>query len=384
MSGSNSGSSYVAGTVRGFTTLMQGMAAAVQAGATVAIDLTTGSVLRAALEAYAGVTLWLEALVLQVMTMMRLSTSAGADVDSFVNDWQFTRLGAVASTADSVVFSRFTATDAATIPAGATCMTSDGTQGFTVVADPTQSTWNAALGAYVIPAATASATLTVQAAAPGADGNVAAGSITLLTSVIVGVDAIANTSAAAGGINGESDAATKARFALYIGSLARSTVAAIEYAVTSLQPGLDVNVVENYNVDDVWQPGSFFVVVDDGSGDPPASLITAAENAVNAYRAASVRYNVYAPSVLAIDVSVLVTSAAGYLHATVTAAVAAAIDALILSTRIQGLLPYAAVTAACMNVPGVANIADLTVNVGVVDIQATAVQVMRPGTTTVS
>ena len=387
MSGSNRGSIYVAGAVQGFTTLVQSMAAAVQSWASVDIDLTVGSVVRALLEAQAGVTLWLEGLVLQVMTMMRLSTSVGADVDSFLADWEFTRVGAVAATCNTVVFSRFTATNAATVPAGSSCLTTDGTQSFIVIADPGQSTWNAGQNAYVIPASTSSATVTAQAVTPGAAGNVSANSITLLTSNIVGVDTVNNIGAASGGINGESDAAARARFALYIQSLARSTVAAIEYGVTSIQPGLDVNIVQNYtypgNPGGIWSPGSLFVVLDDGTGIPPSSLITAAQNVVNAYRAATVQYYVYAPSVLPVNVGGAVVESAGYVHATVVANVTAAIIAYLNSHVIQQPCPMAEVIAVAMGVPGCQNFFSVTLNSGTADIVPTAVQLVKAVAVTV-
>ena len=379
-----SGSSYVTGTVQGFTSLLQSMAATVQSAASVVVDLAVGSVTLAILEAFGGVALWLQGLVLQVMTMMRLATCVGPDVDSFVAQVGMTRLAAASATCATVQFSRYTATIAATIPVGSLVMTADGTQQFSVIADGTQSTYNASLGAYVIPAGTTSATVTVQAVTPGIGGNVPAGAIALLNSVIVGVDYVTNTGAAAGGAAGETDAALKARFAAFIAALSRSTLAAITYAVQSVQVGLDFSVVENYTLAGVWAPGTFYVVVDDGSGSPPGSLLTSVSNAVNAYRGASVQAAVYAPVVLNINVSVTITTATGYTHGTVVGAVAAAISALIFSTKINALLPYAAVSAAIMAVPGVTNIASLLVNSGTADVQATAQQVMRPGTVTVA
>lgn len=379
---------YVKGAVQGFTTMMQSMAAAVQANASTIINLKPGSVLLAGLEAYAGVTLWTESLILQAMTAMRLSSSVGADVDSFVQDWRFSRIGSVPAVCNTVQMSRFTATNPATIPAGMGVLTGDGTQAFTVIADPAQPTWNDALNAYVIPALTSSATVTVQANVPGAAGNVPIGSITLPTTGGVFVDTITNTSPATGGIDGESDAATKARFALYIASLAKSTVPALDYSVTSLQPGIDVNLVENYTspgpIGGTWQPGSFFMVVDDGSGSPPGTLITAAQNAVNATRAASVRYNVYAPSILTVNAIGFVTVAPGYLQATVADNVATAITALLNSRVIAQAVPFAEVVATGMGVAGVLNFFSVTLNTLTADIVPTQIQLVKAGTVSIT
>ena len=65
-----------------FTTLVQNMAAGVQGSAAQLIDLSVGSVLRALLEACASVALWMQWLILQVLSMTRAATSSGADLDS--------------------------------------------------------------------------------------------------------------------------------------------------------------------------------------------------------------------------------------------------------------------------------------------------------------
>ncbi len=77
-----------------FTTLVQGMAAAVQAAAAQLLDLTVGSTLRAILEATASIALWMQWLILQVLQMTRAATSSGADLDSWMADFSLTRLPA--------------------------------------------------------------------------------------------------------------------------------------------------------------------------------------------------------------------------------------------------------------------------------------------------
>ncbi len=60
-----------------FTTLMQNMAAAVEASATQLLDLTVGSTLRAVLEANASIALWMQWLILLVLRTTRAATSNG-------------------------------------------------------------------------------------------------------------------------------------------------------------------------------------------------------------------------------------------------------------------------------------------------------------------
>jgi uncharacterized phage protein gp47/JayE len=319
------------------------------------------------------------------MTMMRLATAVGTDVDSFVNDFALERMGGAAAICTTVQFSRYTATLAATVNVGVTAVTADGTQGFAVIADESQTYWNAAANAYVIPAGTASASVTMQAQTSGAAGNVPAGSITLLTVQVPYIDYISNTGAAAGGIDAESDAALKLRFRQFIQSLARSTPAAVAFGAGSVQPGLDINLVENYDHNGNWAPGTFFVVVDDGSGSPPASLLSAVATAVALYRGVTTRPSVYGPTVTFVGINAEITVATGYASTAVVGAAVAALTALVNGLKIGQVLYYNAVVQTVMNVAGVVDVTGLTVNAGTSDVTpAFGVGLLRPGTMTVT
>ena len=102
-------------SLRTFSSLVQDMAAAVQASASQLLDLTVGSTLRAVLEANASVGLWMQWLILLVLRTTRAATSSGSDLDSWMADMTLVRLPAVAATG-TVTFSRFTATIAGLIP----------------------------------------------------------------------------------------------------------------------------------------------------------------------------------------------------------------------------------------------------------------------------
>ena len=142
-------------SLRTFNTLVQSMAAAVEASATQLLDLTVGSTLRAVLEANASIGLWMQWLILQVLRTTRAATSNGADLDSWMADLTLTRLPAVAATG-TVTFSRFTPGMSALIPAGALVRTADGTQTFAVSVDTAQPSWSAASNGYVVAAGVAS------------------------------------------------------------------------------------------------------------------------------------------------------------------------------------------------------------------------------------
>lgn len=92
-------------SLRTFSTLVQNMAAAVQASAMQLLDLTVGSTLRAVIEANASIALWMQWLILQVLRITRAATSSGADLDSWMADLSVTRLPAIAATG-IVTFSR--------------------------------------------------------------------------------------------------------------------------------------------------------------------------------------------------------------------------------------------------------------------------------------
>src|SRR5260364_169397 len=102
-------------STKDFVTLVREQAAAIQGAARSLVDLTVGSILRAA-------------------------TSTGADLDSWVEDYGLSRLPAVAATG-YVTFSRFTPTQPALIPVGAKVQTANGVQHYAVVKDTDHPAW---------------------------------------------------------------------------------------------------------------------------------------------------------------------------------------------------------------------------------------------------
>src|SRR5271168_164150 len=132
-----------------FNTLVTNMVTSIQAKATIALNLTVGSVLRAIVEAVAGMGLWLEAQVAYVLTITRAATSNGPDLDSFVNDFGLTRLGAV-SAVGIETFSRFSTVGQAVVPVNAPFQSADGTQSFFVTLDTTNAAYSASAGGYVM------------------------------------------------------------------------------------------------------------------------------------------------------------------------------------------------------------------------------------------
>lgn len=289
-----------------FTTLVQNMAAGVQGSAAQLIDLSVGSVLRALLEACASVALWMQWLILQVLSMTRAATSQGADLDSWMADFSLTRLPG-APAVGSVTFSRYTIGIAATIAVAQQVRTSDGALTFAVVAAPSNPAWNGNDG-YSLPASAASVSVPVRASSPGTAGNVLANAIQLLATPIPGIDTVTNVMPLTGGVDAESDAAFRLRFQLYINSRSLATGSAVEFAIASLQQSLRYAVLENVDTQGIPLPGNFCVVVDDGTGYPPASLISEASGAIENVRPIGATYSVNGPLVVDVNVNMTVVT----------------------------------------------------------------------------
>lgn len=371
---------------KGFTALVQSQVAAIQASASGLVDFSIGSILLAVVEATAQVSLWLQGLVLALLAATRASTSTGADLDSWVGDFGLGRSAAFASTG-SVVFSRFTATSQGLVPVGGLVATSDGTQQVVVFADPSNPAYSASLNGYALPVNTTSVTVSAQASAAGAGGNVAANTITAIVSAMPGIDTVLNPAPFLGGQDAESDPALRARFVAYLGSLRTSNAASIEYAVQSVRAGLRFVLVQNQSYPALAaKPGFFFVIIDDGSGSPPQSLLDAAFAAIDLVHGGGIQFAVFGPTPITINVGMVLTTAAGVSHpgavASAQAALAAYIEGLSIEAQTIALTRLAQV--AYDAAPGVVNVTGITINAAAADFPLTAFQLPTAGTMTVT
>lgn len=370
-------------TTKSFNDLVSGFATTVQGLAATLTDFAVGSVLRALAEAHAGVTSWLESLILILLQTTRLATSSGSDVDSFINDFGLTRSPAVQATG-TVTFSRFTATNQATIPVGATLSSNDLSQQYTVIADTTQSAYNPTLNAYIIPAGNASASATVQAVTAGTAANVAANTITVITQPIQYVDTVTNAAPIVNGANAQTDAQVRSAFIAYLASLAKATVSAIIQCVQALQVGASCVVVEFQNYAGTTQMGYFYAIVDDGSGSPGSTFLSNASNAINVTRACGIQFNVYAPITVTANVVMTITAAAGYTLSAVEAAVQSALQVYLQSLTLGQTCMWSKLAQVAYNTPGVQEVTAWTLNGGTSDIAPTAQQRVIAGTVMVN
>jgi hypothetical protein len=375
--------------LKSIVTLVSNQASAVQASASALIDFSVGSILRAVAEANAAVAAWLQGMILQVLAISRLATSFGTDVDSFVNDYGLYRLSSSAS-AGSVTFSRIQTTNSALIPVGAQVQSADGTQTFTVIIDATNSAYSASLAGFLLPAGVASVSLLVTSANVGTATNVVAGAVNRLLTSISGVDYVNNAGAMSGGANAETDAALKIRFVLYLASLSKATASAIGFAVTSLQLGIQYTLTANVNYAGQAQLGYFYVVVDDGTGAPPAALLASAYAVIQPVVALTISFGVFAPIVTTATVSGTIIVAPGYNATTVKAAVAVAWTNYIANLGLGVGLNYVALGAVATGivsagaqvggVPGCVGVDNFLLNAGTADIAANAQYTIKPGT----
>jgi uncharacterized phage protein gp47/JayE len=355
---------------KSFNTIVANTIAGIQGRASKLINFSTGSTLRAIVEGFAGLFLWFQTMVLQVLQATRLSTSSGTDVDTFTADFMpvvagtsSPRLGAQAASGQ-VTFTRFTAGPTTCfIPVGATVQTSDGQTNFAVNADPTFATYSAGPPAgYTLASSVASIIVPVQAVVAGAAGNVSSGAIATMTSPITGIDTVNNVAAFTNGANFESDSALKQRFAAYILGLSRGDFFGLNASIEGAGVNVQFTLTEGYNYDGSYHPAYFFVVADDGSGNPSPAFLATITAAAQAVRPLGVQFTVFPPFVFFANVSMQLTTAAGYNHNTVVAQVAAAIALNINSLGLGNPLPWSLLSSWAYAIPGVTVVSAVLIN----------------------
>lgn len=366
-------------TVRSTAQIVRGYAAAVQSATNTAISFVLGSLELARANAVAGVTMWLQSKIMQVLALTRASTSTATDLDSWMADFGIVTREAAVAALGSVTLSRYSSTQQATVAPGAILKTADGTQSFAVIADTAQSAWNAALGLYVAAAGTASITVTVQAQTAGTGGNIGAGTLTQIASAIA-FDTATNAQAFTSGVNAETDPALLARFQLELQGLQKGIKASVSAAIEALQQGLQFAIVENQTLAGVTQNGYFYVVISPYT----STLQQQVYGAVDAVRPLTSTFGVFAATQLAANVATTVTAATGYTHAQVAAAVQAAIQAFIATIPLGSGLSWSQLYAVIWGVAGVADATGLTLNGGTADLAGSPAQAIVAGTVTVN
>jgi uncharacterized phage protein gp47/JayE len=366
-------------SLQSFSQMLRNSAAAAQGSCAQLLDLTTGSVIRALLEANASLGLWMQWLILQVLASTRLATSVGTDVDSFVGDYTLKRLLGVAASG-VVTLSRFSASGSALVLPGVRVTTGDLSQSFAVTADTTNPSWNTALGGYLVADGVFAITLPVQAVTVGIGGNVQVGTISLLGTGVPGIDTVANALAFSNGADIESDVQVKLRFANYIASLSKATLLAIAYAISQVQQGLSWFINENFP-----SVGHFSVTVDDGTGEPPAALLSLIYAAIDQVRPIGSTFSVAGPVIVIINVSATIVANVNVNQPSLFGPIISALDTYLDSLPIGTDVSYSRIITVIYGaVSGISNVTNLQINGATSDIAIGPSGVAKAGTVVLS
>ena len=319
-------------------------------------QLLDGDPLLAFFQACASQDVFIESVILALIALTRAQTSTGGDLDTWMAQFNFPRLPADYAEGPLTVGVLSAHASSTPLPVGTLVQTPGGAITYQVIADTTQSAYNATLGAYILAAGATSMTVSAQAQVAGAGSNVQANQLTTFPNPVAGIDTVTNAAAITDGTNSETDAAYRARFVLYLSALARATLSAIETAIESVQQGLDYLVLDNTNVNGDQAFGQFTVVLDNGTGSPPSSLLNAVSAAIGAVAGFTIQYNVIAPVLDTIAIVLNVAIASGSVSGTVTAAVQAAIVAYVNSLPIGQELLLSELVTTAQGVAGVASV----------------------------
>lgn len=371
--------------LRSFSTLVSNAVTAAQGACASLLSVGIGTPLRAILESVSAMGLWFQYQLLLVNAKIYLSTSSGTDIDTWVGQFGMTRMGGTAATGGETFISFTPDQQSATITVGATVKTPSGII-YAVVEDSSNPWWSAASGAYIRPIGTASITVPVQCQTTGTAGNVDAGTICLLGTSISGIDTCTNGAAFVNGSDGETDAALKARFPLWLAAKATASTAAIENAISGVQTNLTYSIMDGEAADQTYRAGFFTAVVDDGTGDASDALVAEVYSAIDAVRACGVGFSAIRSAELLLTVSMTITVPAGTDTATVSTAVQTAITADIDAQTVGAGYSYARLAVVAWNNAGVTptSIGSVLLNGAQADIPAQTAQVVRAGAVTIN
>jgi len=341
-----------------------------------------GDAFYALMETVSAQLVFIQAQIQLVNDIARAQTSSGADLDTFYAQFGFYRIGGTLASGQ-VTFASFSpATSSVLIPAsnpaampptqGVIVQTQGGAIQYQVVADPTQPTWNASQNGYILAPGQSSLVATVQALLPGSAYNVTTGQLSQIGTSLAGIDTVTNAAAITNGTDAEPDATFRVRFVLFINSLSKATYGAITSAVFGIAGVSSAAIVENVNVGGYAQPGEFIATIDNGTGVPPASLVTAVQNALETVRGFTILAVAQAVTQTSVTELITVRTDPSFTQSVVNAAVQVALQTATNSLGIGAILYISALEQAAMSVPGVISVqpgtkingtnADLTVN----------------------
>jgi uncharacterized phage protein gp47/JayE len=265
-------------------------------------------------------------------------TAEGVYLDYHAEVRGLTRAG-TAKAAGTIRFSIDTALDSdLPIPAGVACMTAAEIGIVTTQAG-------------VIAAGTLYCDVAAEASEAGAGGNVPALSVASMTLPPTGVSACTNPEAFSGGAPAEDDDSLRARVLSSYRTLPNGANTAYYEARALDTEGVAAVTVLPKN----RGLGTVDVVLAAADGLPPAALVDAVQEKLDAEREICVDIRVSAPTAVGVSAAVSVKAAAGYAYADVAAAVEAAVGAYFTGERLGEDLLLAELGSVIYAVGGVKN-----------------------------
>lgn len=367
--------------------------AAIQAALPNTFQFPVGSIVRALVDAHSTLAIWEESLIQFVNARCRLATSEGTDADSFVEDFGLTRLPGVAASG-LVTFSSFSTTQIRFIPVGSIVSTQIDSISFIVTIDTTNPNYDPITNSYVMQIGIPSINVPVQCSTQGTVGNVSLNTIVIINSPITGVDTVTNQNDFTNGTQPQTDPQLRIYFVEYLNGLKRATKDALAFAILSVQSNLTYNLVENVDYATQTQHlGYFYAVIDDGTGNPPLSLLNSVASILDIYRGFTIAFEVHGPVVVTANISATVVTPVGYVNTNLVPNIQSALDIYIslipfgetlFYTRIAQIIYNVIVDAVGSVTADQFNVTSILLNGGTADLVSTSIQKIEPGTITIT
>ncbi|AZU61083.1 baseplate J/gp47 family protein [Neobacillus mesonae] len=225
-------------------------------------------------------------------------------------------------------------------------------------------------------------TVMAEAELGGANGNVRAGSISIVLGVVSGVANVTNSQAFSGGADAESDESLLARYYEKVRKPATSGNAYHYEQWAKAVPG-----VGNAKVYPLWSgPGTVKVVLlDDSKKAPTQTIIDAAKTSIEEIRPIGAIVTVAGATETPINVTATLTLAAGKTSADAKTEFTALLsDYLKTLAFVDPIVRYSKIASLLLDVPSVVDYANLTVNNGTANVTIADGAVAVAGTVTFS
>lgn len=260
-------------------------------------NLKKGNIFRAIFQAASlGGDMFLQSQAVQTYQYARATSAEGPDLDSWMAQFGVPRLASTFASGIAVVGLSSVQAQSVNVQPGIIIQAVGGTPQYQIVADPARAAWSPSANAYVIPAGQLNIQVTVRALVAGTGSNVQDTQLTQFASGSAPLSTVTNPEPILNGNDSESDEDLRQRFIVEFNSVdANGTINAFLKAASGVQNGLDIAIVEFVDRDGAERDSFVLIIIDDGSGAPPQSLLDAVYTAVFAVRAAGIEIDVCGP-----------------------------------------------------------------------------------------